>query len=469
MNKDKKMLVFGIYLILILCMFCFHENWRDEVQAYLLCRDMNFIELLKNVHYEGHPFFYYMIIYPFIKIGFGLKIVNIISLILISISVYLIIYKSKIKDIYKISIIFSFIFIYEYSIIGRSYSLIILLIVIISLLWENKKKYAIPLGIVIGLLLNTHIFLGGFCFLLFVVFYLYQLLLNRKNNTKKENINILIGFIIICLFGIILILQFLPILFHGVSMSINKNYTIMNIIRNMFMVFACFRINRYFIFIFVLLICTIIFLILLYKENKCLLKLLILNIIIFSCISTYIFNIIISQNALIPILFIYFICLINYDKKSNFILFVIFILFIPNVLISCYEDFNLSFSNAQSAYNYIVKNIPENSILTTMYDAHASTIMGYSKDIKLYDFKANRYYTYVVWDKKRENENIDFKYIDKELKDKNIYYISIKDDISNYDKIINKHYNLKEVFKKDEITIFNENYIIYKITSIKEN
>ena len=172
-SKDKKMLVFGIYLILILCMFCFHENWRDEVQAYLLCRHMNFLELLKNVHYEGHPFFYYIILYPFVKMGFGLKIVNIISLVLISLSAYLIIYKTKLKDIYKISIVFSYPFLYEYSIVGRSYALIVLLITLLAILWEHKKDNAILIGLLIGLLLNTHIFMGEFCLLLFIVFYIF--------------------------------------------------------------------------------------------------------------------------------------------------------------------------------------------------------------------------------------------------------------------------------------------------------
>ena len=468
-SKDKKMLVFGIYLILILGMFCFHENWRDEVQAYLLCRDMNFIELLKNVHFEGHPFFYYLILYPFVKIGLGLKIVNVLSLIFMSISAYLIIYKSKLKDIYKISIVFSYLFLYEYSIIGRSYSLITLLVTIIALLWENKKKNAIPIGILIGLLLNTHIFMGGFCFLLFVVFYIYQLLFNRKTNSKKENINILIGFIIICIFGILLILQFLPVVFNGISMSTNNDFNLMDILYNMFMVFACFRINRYYLFIFILLICVIVYLVMLYKDNKRYFWLFILNMILFSCISTYVFKALMSHNAILPILFILFICLANYKDKSNFILLVMFIFFIPNIIISWSDEINMYYSAAEPTYNYIKENISKDSIITTMYDAHVSTIMGYSKDYKIYDFKSNDYYTYVVWNQERENEDIDFEYIDKELNNKEVYYISIRENIYDYDQIIKKHYKLKKIYRTKESTIFNENYVIYKIDSIKEN
>ena len=466
-SKDKKMLVFGIYLILILCMFCFHENWRDEVQAYLLCRDMNFIELLKNVHYEGHPFFYYLILYPLVKLGFSMKIVNILSLIFMSLSAYLVLYKSKLRDINKFSIVFSFLFLYEYSIIGRSYSLVTLLIILIALLWDNKKKNAIVLSILIGLLLNSHVFLGGFCFLLFISFYVYQLLFNREKNSKKENTNILIGLLIISFFGIILILQFFSIILHGVSMSINNNFSAMKVLQNMFIVFASFRISRYFVFILVMLICMLLFLFLLYKENKNLFVLLVLNMVLFSCISTYVFGSLTSHNALIPILFIYFVCLINHNLKSNYILFILFLFFIPNVIISCLYDINYLYSSAELAYEYIDKNISKDSVIITMYDAHASTIMGYSKDYKIYDLKSNRFYTYVVWDEKRENHTINFEYIDRELEYKSIYYISIKDDIYDYDRMIKEHYILKKIYESKEDTVLDENYVIYKVKSIK--
>lgn len=466
--KHRHIFIFILYIVILLIMFYFHENWRDEVQSFLLCRDMNFIELLKNVHYEGHPFFYYLLLYPFIKLGFGLKIVNIISLILIIISAYLIMFKSKIKDIYKLSIIFSSLFLYEYSIIGRSYSLITLLVILIALLWDNKKNNAIILGLLIGLLLNTHIFMGGFCFLLFIMFYVYELLFNRKNNSNEENKKILIGFLIICIFGVILIIQFIPILFNGISMSTNSNFNIINIIYRMFILFSCFIINRYYIFPFIFLICIIIFLFLLFKENKKLFLFLILNSLLFSCISLYVYGALMINKALLSVLFIYFICLINYKNKSNFILLVIFIFFIPNIVFDYNNDINKNYSSGQLAYNYIEKNISKDSIITTMYDPQVSTIIGYTKDYKFYDFKSNRYFSYVIWDEKRENINIDYSYIDNMINKKDIYYISIKRDKKKYDDIIKEHYILEEVYKDKEKSIVNEDYVIYKIKSIKE-
>lgn len=469
-SKYKKIIIFLLYIILIIVISCFHENWRDEVQSYLLCRDMNFLELFKNVHYEGHPFFYYLLLYPFVKMGFGIKIVNVLSLVYMIISSYLIIFKSKIKTIYKICIIFSIVFLYDYTIIGRSYSLVVLLVVLIALLWENKKNNAIILGLLIGLLINTHIFMEGFCLLLFVGFYVYELIINRKNNSKEENKKILIGFIIICIFGLILLIQFIPVLLHGISMSINKNFTLINIICRMFAIVLCPFINKYYLLSFLFLICILIFLILLYDENKRLFIFYLLNVFLLSVLSTYVLKKLSMNKALLYVLFIYFICLVNYNKKSNFILIVMFILFIPNVLYFYYYEIKMPYSSAKYAYNYIEKNISKDSIIITMNDPQTSNLAGYNKDYKYYDLKSNRYFTYIVWDEKRENLDIDFKYINKKLSNyKNIYYISLKEDEYNFDKIMREHYNLEELYRDKKSSITQEDYIIYKIQSIKEN
>ena len=63
MSKNKKIvswIIFALFLVITFILSLYHENWRDEAQAYLLCRDMNLLEIFKNVHYEGHPILYYL-------------------------------------------------------------------------------------------------------------------------------------------------------------------------------------------------------------------------------------------------------------------------------------------------------------------------------------------------------------------------------------------------------------------------
>ena len=47
--KDKKELItWAIYCCLTFTLILFHENWRDEAQAWLLARDCTILELIRS-------------------------------------------------------------------------------------------------------------------------------------------------------------------------------------------------------------------------------------------------------------------------------------------------------------------------------------------------------------------------------------------------------------------------------------
>ena len=46
--------IFLIYEVISFCLIFFHEAWRDEAQSWLLVRDLNFVELISQMKYEGH-------------------------------------------------------------------------------------------------------------------------------------------------------------------------------------------------------------------------------------------------------------------------------------------------------------------------------------------------------------------------------------------------------------------------------
>ena len=47
-KKNKKIIVFALYMIITFILICFHENWRDEAQAWLIARDCNIFELFRR-------------------------------------------------------------------------------------------------------------------------------------------------------------------------------------------------------------------------------------------------------------------------------------------------------------------------------------------------------------------------------------------------------------------------------------
>ena len=47
--KDKKeLIIWAIYCCLTFTLILFHENWRDEAQAWLLARDCTILELIRS-------------------------------------------------------------------------------------------------------------------------------------------------------------------------------------------------------------------------------------------------------------------------------------------------------------------------------------------------------------------------------------------------------------------------------------
>lgn len=46
--KNKKIIIFALYMIITFGLIYFHENGRDEAQAWLIARDCNIFELFRT-------------------------------------------------------------------------------------------------------------------------------------------------------------------------------------------------------------------------------------------------------------------------------------------------------------------------------------------------------------------------------------------------------------------------------------
>lgn len=86
-------IVISIYIIIVLVIAINHECYEDEAQSWLIARDLNFIEIIQQMKYEGHSFLWYFIIAPFAKLGFPVGMQNYISCCFAIITVYLILKK----------------------------------------------------------------------------------------------------------------------------------------------------------------------------------------------------------------------------------------------------------------------------------------------------------------------------------------------------------------------------------------
>ena len=202
-KKNKKnilnMVLIFCYAIISFIIVIHHEQWRDEAQQWLIVRDLNFGQIIAQIKYEGHFLLWYMILFPFVKLGFPYITANIISWAICVIAVSIIILKAPFKTWIKILFILTVPMIYMYPAISRCYCLIPLAISLVALAYKNRKTKPMLYILSIVLLLNTHVIMLGLVGILLLLFFIEQVK-DIKNMTLKEKrkfiLSLIIGFIL---------------------------------------------------------------------------------------------------------------------------------------------------------------------------------------------------------------------------------------------------------------------------------
>lgn len=194
MSSRKNFIIQLAILICFLFICCFmisvHENWRDEIQAWLLAKELSPIELIGQMKYEGHPCLWHFILMPFAKTGFPYVSMNIISTFLVSAGVAVLLWKSPMNIVFKVIAIFGSALWYEYAVISRSYCLIPLFLFSLAYIYPNRDTKPFLYGFFLALLIQTHIIMipaAGFMSVFFMLeaFCMYKKERNTASLLKK--------------------------------------------------------------------------------------------------------------------------------------------------------------------------------------------------------------------------------------------------------------------------------------------
>ena len=143
------------YFTFNLTLLLLHEPWRDEANAWLFARDCSIVELFQQIHYQGHPCLWYLILMPFAKLGFPMFTMGIISLVLMTIAAGLFLFRINLPVWSKAVVIFSPIFSYFYPVISRNYCLIPLLIMLFLITYPKKDECPMRVGIILALMVQA--------------------------------------------------------------------------------------------------------------------------------------------------------------------------------------------------------------------------------------------------------------------------------------------------------------------------
>lgn len=158
-----------LYVIGVSVISYFHEPWFDEAQAWQIARCASIKDILFQIpHYEGHPPLWHLVLAPFAKFGapyeFTLSAINIAFC---TVAVALILFKSPFPKIVRCLIPFSYFFFYQFGVISRPYSMMMLAFVLMAITYTKRNNKPLLYVLSLGFLCLTQAFgiiiAGGLC------------------------------------------------------------------------------------------------------------------------------------------------------------------------------------------------------------------------------------------------------------------------------------------------------------------
>ena len=444
-NNKFNLFVVGVWLFITVVSLFNHEIWRDEAQAWCMVRDLDLINIFKLIRIEGHPFLWYLILFPFAKLGFPVISMQIISLLFVFISILFILFKSPFNKFEKIIICFSSGLLYFLPIVARNYALIPVFIFLLAYLYPKRINKAWLYSITLLLLSNTHSLMFGFCGILFCLFSYEKI----KEYLIEKDIKLLYPSILLLVNFVILFLMFLSVTTsnYAIQNSDTKNLSFIQTIFQYSEVYFPILFKNAILDSIILYSCFGLIIFSLFQLNKkCAIIFFASLLYHFMVFSKVWFGGVSYQKSFLMLLILIFCVWILKDKKlqnkklnTAFItLFVISTLFSPTMVLA---DYGYNFSGGKQTADYIKQNLKdENTFIAVGYPFTFSSISAYLPDKKLYSLNQNYYISYFNFKIDKETE--------KENPPQNIKYYIVQDDF-----ILNEETNFKKIFVSDETNL----------------
>ncbi len=459
LNNKFNLILLMLYILTVVISLNTHEIWRDEGQVWCIARDLSFIDILKSARVEGHPFLWYLMLYPIAKSGLPVISMQILSFLIILCSVIYFIFKSPFNNIFKTLIIFSAGMLYYLPVISRNYCLIPIFVFLLANLYNKRNIHSYLYIALIILLSQTHILMLGFCLILFLLFACEKISNFIKN---KNNISFPYYLIFTGLYFLTFILLYINVSHENtvITTYINRGYTLLYIIKCIIYIFLN-KLELLYIFRTLSLMIIISFVLILFAIFKCDKKL----FTIFSFSSLYIFFILykiwfggIPYQKVYLILLIMLFCawIIKKEHKENKLLkysigFLLIISFIVGIH-SVYSDIRYNFSGSKQISEYIKNNLQnEKTFIVIAEPFTLSGISAYLPDTQFYILNNKKYLTFFNFSK---NE-----YGQKPIPENIRYYIVQDDyflnDLSQYRELLktNKE-NISSYMNKEIFTLY---------------
>lgn len=215
----------AIYTLLVITLCSIHEPWGDEYHVWSMVYRLSFPELIDAMRDEGHFCLWHLCVWPWVRIfGMDYHAIFVASTILMSLTVWLLLFKLRFSFIGKLLVIFSSPFIYHFPVISRCYALIPPIVVALAVVYQGKKNPFLYCFL-IGLLAHTHAYMEGMVAVLWCLFVYYQVFIpykQRNVHIAKKNLYASLITVFMVLLAFAQIAGGIIDAKHGTSVAMNR-------------------------------------------------------------------------------------------------------------------------------------------------------------------------------------------------------------------------------------------------------
>lgn len=163
-------LLLVVFAAVTLAGVLYHEPWRDELQAWIISRDLDIPGIIYQMRYEGHFALWSILLHPFASGGAPLLWLGLISWALILIAAALFVFRSPFAFYAKAAFLLSFPMIYYFPVVSRCYALVPPLLFGMAALYGSLPRHRLLYCFLLGLLAHTHVYMEGMVAMLFLVY-----------------------------------------------------------------------------------------------------------------------------------------------------------------------------------------------------------------------------------------------------------------------------------------------------------
>jgi hypothetical protein len=177
--------VFGAWLLMVAWLWSKHVFWRDEVRAYSLALSgSNFSEMLRNIHGEGHPALWYLIlrgahdVFPYREVlPAAAAVIGVAAMAIFT-------FRSPFRLPILALCLFSLWGAFEYVVMARNYGVSALVMFSLAALYPRVRS-SLWFGLILAMLCNTNV---PSCFLAagYLLFRFGEMLADRGAPERRD-------------------------------------------------------------------------------------------------------------------------------------------------------------------------------------------------------------------------------------------------------------------------------------------